>query len=134
MWGLGGVGVGRDELSLLSWFSCLSMRVGLYRTSKQKLGDLRCVGLLAHPPNSPHAPPHPSPPFQHFTHPPNSPYPLTHFTFPFSIVLQFAQYAKGLPTISEEDFACILLKHTRTRMSEVIERLVERATPDSKVG
>lgn len=46
--------------------------------------------------------------------------------------LEFAQYAKGLPTISEEDFACILLKHTRTRMSEVIERLVERATPDSK--
>ena len=55
---------------------------------------------------------------------------------PFSILLalQFGQYAKGLPTISEEDFAGILLKHTRARMSEISERLLERTAPDSKVG
>ena len=47
---------------------------------------------------------------------------------------QFYRHSKGMPAITEEDFASILLKHTSTKMSEVHQRLQERKAPDCKVG
>jgi Ca2+-binding EF-hand superfamily protein len=46
--------------------------------------------------------------------------------------IEFYRHSKGMPAITEEDFASILLKHTSTKMSEVHQRLQERKAPDCK--
>lgn len=54
----------------------------------------------------------------------------------FSVVflthcLHFNKYAGGAPTISEEDFARVLLRHTTWDLNPVFERLKRKAKPET---
>ncbi len=47
--------------------------------------------------------------------------------------VHFNKFSGGSPTITEEDFARILLRHTTWELEPVFERLRRRAPPTAKV-
>lgn len=51
------------------------------------------------------------------------------------IELEFLEFSKGMPTISEEDFARILLRYTKLKNEEINKclRRVRRRMPEEKV-
>ena len=46
----------------------------------------------------------------------------------------FNKFAGGAPTISEEDFARVLLRHTTWDLNPVFERLKRKAKPETVSG